>query len=283
MQAGDAGVTADPIRALIGMSTPPAPGAWKMLHRELPVPPDFARQGPLREGSFTSPLHSTYVAAWLGYALGWCFLVCFLTGLLSHEVQSPGSWLPWPASPVWLYRATQGTHVATGIACLPLLLAKLWTVYPRFWEWPPVRTVAHAVERLSLLLLVGGSLLQVATGISNLYQWYWFRFFFTPTHYFTAYVVMGALLVHVGTKIALARDALSSPERDGRVRGPGPRAVLARRLVEATARRRARSASVTNPAPEPDAVRPMAELADAPDWFGPEPDAAPPVKLSGQL
>ena len=133
-------------------------------------------------------------------------------------MQQPASWLPWPASPSWLYRATQGTHVLTGLACLPLLLAKLWTVYPMFWEWPPVRSVAHALERLSLLLLVGGSLLQVASGLTNVYQWYWFRFFFTPTHYYTAYVVMGALLVHVGTKIALARDALRHPERARRGR-----------------------------------------------------------------
>ena len=211
----------------------PVPG-WELLHRPLPVPPELARQGPLREGSFTSPLHNRYVAAWLGYALGWCFVVCFLTGLISHEVQQPDSWLPWPASPSWLYRATQGTHVITGIACLPLLLAKLWTVYPLFWEWPPVRSVAHAVERLSLLFLVGGSLLQVVTGLSNVYQWYWFRFFFTPTHYYTAYVVMGALVIHVGTKIALARDALSHPERyDDARRGPGARALRRRRAAAA--------------------------------------------------
>ncbi len=28
------------------------------------------------------------------------------------------------------YRLTQGIHVATGIATIPLLLFKLWTVYP---------------------------------------------------------------------------------------------------------------------------------------------------------
>lgn len=203
---------------------------WRLVHRPLPVPPDLARQGPLREGSFTSPLHNRYVAAWLGYALGWSFLVCFVTGLISHEVQQPDSWLPWPASPSWLYRATQSTHVITGLACLPLLLAKLWTVYPLFWEWPPVRSVAHGLERLSLLFLVGGSLLQVVSGLSNVYEWYWFRFFFTPTHYFTAYVVMGALAIHVGTKIALARDALRQPERyDTRTRGPGARALRRQR------------------------------------------------------
>lgn len=197
--------------------------ARSAFYRPLPVPPAFARQGPLREGHFTSPLHNRYIAAWLGYALGWSFLVCFATGLISHEVQQPDSWLPWPASPAWLYRATQGTHVITGIACIPLLLAKLWTVYPLFWEWPPARNLAHALERLSLLALVGGSIVQLATGLSNVYQWYWFRAFFTPTHYFTAYIVIGALAVHVGTKITLARDALRHPDRYSSTRrGPGP-------------------------------------------------------------
>lgn len=202
----------------------PWEAGWALLHRSFPPLPEVTRQGPLREGSFTSPLHNRYNAAWLGYALGWSFLVCFITGVISHELQEPDSWLPWPASPAWLYRATQGTHVATGLACVPLLLAKLWTVYPHFWVWPPARNVAHAVERLSLLLLVGGSILQVASGVSNIYLWYWVGFFFTSTHYYTAFVVMGALAVHVGTKIALARDALRNPDRySDRQRGPGVR------------------------------------------------------------
>jgi hypothetical protein len=50
--------------------------------------------------------------------------------LLSHYQYEPGSWLPEPAKPIWGYRLTQGIHVATGIATIPLLLFKLWTVYP---------------------------------------------------------------------------------------------------------------------------------------------------------
>jgi len=194
------------------------------LHRQLPVPPAVMRQGPLRVGAFTSPLHNRYVAAWLGYALGWSFLLCFLTGLYSHLVQNPPSWFHNPAHPIWLYRVTQGAHVATGIATIPLLLAKLWAVYPRFWEWPPARSVAHGLERISLLGLVGGSVFQLATGLGNVYHWYFFAFFFTPTHFFTAWLTMGSLLVHVGTKIAVARDALRHPERYDRP-GRGAQAV----------------------------------------------------------
>ena len=38
------------------------------------------------------------------------------TGLLSALQYQTLTWLPWPASPPWLYRITQGAHVATGTA-----------------------------------------------------------------------------------------------------------------------------------------------------------------------
>ena len=68
---------------------------------------------------FTSSVRSTALTARLGRVLGIAFGVCFLTGLLSALQYQPLSWLPWPASPPWLYRITQGAHVATGTACLP--------------------------------------------------------------------------------------------------------------------------------------------------------------------
>ena len=99
----------------------------------------------------TDPRRGERVASWLGLALGVSFTVCFLTGLYSHFAQHPPSWFTLTARPAGLYRVTQGLHVATGIAAVPLLLAKLWSVYPRLFVWPPVRSVAHALERLSLL------------------------------------------------------------------------------------------------------------------------------------
>ncbi|OHV57299.1 molybdopterin-binding protein [Pseudofrankia sp. BMG5.36] len=163
------------------------------------------RQGPLREGAFSSRLHDPRVAALLGIWLGIAFGVCFLTGLVSHFMQHPPSWVVWPARPVWLYRVTQGLHVATGLASVPLLLAKLWTVYPRLWEWPPVRSAAHALERLTIVPLIAGAVFQLATGIANIAQWYRFRFFFTVTHYWVAWITIGALLVHVAAKVAVVR------------------------------------------------------------------------------
>ena len=124
------------------------------------------------ERRFTSELHETRSAAVLGIALGVSFGVCFLTGLLSHLIQQPPSWFEWPSRPIGLYRITQGLHVATGFVSIPILLAKLWTVFPRFWTWPPFRNLAHAVERISLVPLVAGGLFLLFSGVANVARWY---------------------------------------------------------------------------------------------------------------
>ena len=173
------------------------------------------RRGPFRRDAFTSPLHSRKTAALLGIALGLSFTVCFLTGLLSHLIQHPPGWFLWPSRPAGLYRVTQGLHVATGIAAIPLLLAKLWTVFPRLFLWPPVENVAHALERLSLLPLVGGSVFLLMSGLNNIALWYPWEFFFPAAHYWAAWITVGALMVHVGAKAsitsALLRRQLSDP------------------------------------------------------------------------
>ena len=97
---------------------------------------------------FTSPLRSTAVTARVGRVLGIASAICFVTGLLSHYQYHPWSWLPEPASPVWLYRVTQGLHVATGIATIPLLLVKLWSVYPKLFQLAAGQArCKHAAER----------------------------------------------------------------------------------------------------------------------------------------
>lgn len=169
------------------------------------------RVGPLREGAFPSPLHSERTAAWLGLALGISFTVCFATGLISHVIQHPPSWFTWPARPAGLYRITQGVHVATGIASIPLLLAKLWTVYPRFWTWPLVESIAHALERLSLVPLVGGSLFLLFSGVASIIRWYPWAFSFPSAHYSAAWITIGALVVHIGAKLASIRRGLARP------------------------------------------------------------------------
>lgn len=180
------------------------------------------RAGPFDEDAFPSRLHAERVAAVLGLALGICFFTCFATGLVSHFAQHPLKigFLSMPASPGWLYRYNQGLHVITGIAAIPLLLVKLWAVFPKLFAWPPVENLAHAVERASLFPLVGGSIFQLFTGLSNTARWYPWQFDFPAAHYWTAWITIGALIAHIGAKItitrrALSREAANEPEPAG--------------------------------------------------------------------
>ncbi len=153
--------------------------------------------------------HGPRPAALLGLALGVSFTVCFATGLLSHLIQHPTSWFTWFPRPAGLYRVTQGLHVATGIAAIPLLFTKLWAVFPHLLRTPVVRDVADGLERLSLLPLVGGSIFLLVTGVANIELFYPWPFFFPAGHHAVAWIVIGALIVHVGAKLSTTRDALA--------------------------------------------------------------------------
>lgn len=148
-----------------------------------------------------TPARSTRTTVVLGRVLGAGFLVCFLTGLYSHFLQDPLPFMRFPTWPPDLYRVTQGLHVATGTACIPLLLAKLWTVYPKLFAFPPFRTALQALERLSIAVLVSASILQLVTGLLNTYQWYPFPFVFRTVHYTLAWVIMGSVLLHVAVQL----------------------------------------------------------------------------------
>jgi DMSO/TMAO reductase YedYZ molybdopterin-dependent catalytic subunit len=162
---------------------------------------------------FTSGLRDERTAAILGLALGVSFTVCFVTGVLSHLIQDPPSWFQWPSRPAGLYRVTQGVHVATGLASIPLLLAKLWVVYPKLFAWPPFESVAHLVERVAIFPLVAGAVFELFTGLADTHIWYPWPFNFRSAHYWVAWVTIGALVVHIGAKWATTRAALFSRER----------------------------------------------------------------------
>jgi DMSO/TMAO reductase YedYZ molybdopterin-dependent catalytic subunit len=193
--------------------------------------------GPFGEGFWRSPLRGPWLASVLSTALLPLIAICALTGFASHwaydtDVGANAVWggaaagngfdlygLDWPASPAWLYAATQGLHVVTGVAAIPLLLAKLWTVIPKLFENPPLRSPAHALERLSLVFLVGGALFTFASGVINIQLWYPFGFSFVPAHYYGAIVMLAALLVHVGLKLpvmvaAFRQRGLTAPLRE---------------------------------------------------------------------
>lgn len=178
----------------------------------------------------SSPLRDVRVTARVGRALGIAVSICFVTGLISHLHQHPVGWLPIPPAPSWGYRLTQGLHVASGIGSVPLVLVKLFSVYPRLLEWPPARSVPHALERLSVAVLVSSMLFEVVTGLLNIAQWYPWAFFFPTAHYAVAWALGGSVLLHLAVKwptiVAALRDRLDA----------APEAALTRRgLLRATA------------------------------------------------
>lgn len=176
-------------------------------------------------------LRGTAITTRVGLALGVAVTICFVTGFISHFIQHPQPWFYWPTRPVWLYRATQGLHIISGIAAIPLLVVKLWSVYPKLFEKPIIGGLTKQLERASILVLMASMLFQFSTGLMNIAKWYAFGFFFTTNHYAMAYVAAGALLVHIGVKLPIIRRALGEPLDDiptGELRpGPTRRTVLA--------------------------------------------------------
>jgi len=166
---------------------------------------------------FRSTVRSTTVTARVGRILGIAIGICFLTGLLSHYQYEPWSWLPEPASPVWAYRVTQGVHVAVGMASIPLVLLKLWSIYPNQFRWPPLRSVKHAIERVTVAILVASTLVQLTTGFLNVLNWYPFPWFFPPVHRFLGYVVVGSILLHIAVKLPDIVYGLQTKVADGDV------------------------------------------------------------------
>lgn len=184
----------------------------------------ISARGPFDRGFWRSPLRGPWLASLLSAALLPLILITALTGFFSHvayETELTGNAiggsdgvlapvyrvLDWPTGWAWLYAVNQGLHIVAGFAAAPLLLAKLWAVIPKLWERPAVRSVAHAVERLSLLLLVGGALFVFVTGIFNIQIYYPWGFSFVPSHYYASFIFLGALAFHVAIKLGVMRTA----------------------------------------------------------------------------
>ncbi|MFF5563707.1 molybdopterin-dependent oxidoreductase [Streptomyces sp. NPDC012623] len=164
-----------------------------------------------------SPLRGPWLTSVFAVALLVGIPVLFVTGLLSYAAYNPGLTpvndktpdkgllgfylFSWPTRPYWLYRVTQGVHVTLGIVLVPVLLAKLWSVVPKLFEMPPVRSLAHGLERLSLLLLVGGALFEFVTGVLNIQLQYVFPGSFYPLHFYGAWVFIGAFVTHVALRL----------------------------------------------------------------------------------
>ncbi|MEV0889079.1 molybdopterin-dependent oxidoreductase [Streptomyces microflavus] len=260
--------------------------------------------GPTRPGFWRSPLRGPWLTSVFGAVLLVGIPLMFVTGLLSYAAYNPDlggndktpdrGWLgfylfPWPTDPHWLYRLTQGVHVTLGIVLIPVLLAKLWSVVPRLFSWPPVKSLSHALERLSLLLLVGGVLFEFATGLLNIQLDYVFPGSFYTLHFYGAWVFIGAFVVHVAFRVPLMvrmlregglREELRRPgagaRADGRGtdRAPGPTGP-------------AGPSDVADPAGPSDSAEPSGPAdpkgpADETGLTAPEP-AAPTISRRGAL
>jgi hypothetical protein len=67
-----------------------------------------------------------------------------------------------------------------------------------------------------VLLLVAGALFQLATGLLNIAYTYPWSFFFPVAHYWTAFIVYGALIVHVMNEWAKVRRSIPVRLEPGR-------------------------------------------------------------------
>ena len=184
--------------------------------------------------AFRSPLRGPWLTSVFGLVLLVTLPLVALTGLLDWVAYGPRFHqsipgdvgflhLPvfdWPTRPAWLFQLTEGLHVSLGLVLVPVVLAKLWSVMPKLFTWPPLRSVADLLERLSLVMIVGGIVFEMATGILNIQYDYLFGFNFYTAHYFGAWVFIIGFVVHVAFKFPTMVRSLRSRSFRGVLRTP---------------------------------------------------------------
>jgi hypothetical protein len=127
------------LRRIARAARPGGPLAQLLMPQEPPP-------GPFRRSFWRSPVRGPWLTSVLGLVLLPGITILFVTGLLSYAAYNPDlggvndytsgkGWLgfylfSWPADPDWLYRVNQGLHVTLGLALVPILLTKLWSVLP---------------------------------------------------------------------------------------------------------------------------------------------------------
>ena len=192
--------------------------------------------GPLfRPGLFRSPIRGPWLTSVFALVLLVGLPIVTITGLLSYAAYEPRfaenafprdvgplrlPYFAWPTDPAWLYRLNQGLHVSLGLALIPVVLAKLWSVVPKLFAWPPARSLSQLLERLSLLLLVGSILFEIVTGVFNIQYDYIWKFDFYTAHYYGAWVFIGAFVVHVFLHFPTMRRSLKARSMRAELRTP---------------------------------------------------------------
>ena len=203
---------------------------------------------PFRPGFFTSPLRGRRLTSLLGLTLLAAMGIVLVTGFLSHAAYNPrfpaNAIVPadrdlpltfdWPTHPSWLYALTQGLHVTLGLACIPIVMVKLWSVMPRLFVWPPATSPAQAIERLSIGLLVASTVFLLVTGTLNAQYWYAFPFGFVGAHYWSAVVFLGSFALHVAIKLPVALRRREDEPDVLKAARPAPATVSRRGLLAFT-------------------------------------------------
>ena len=226
---------------------------WRVLEHHPPPGVDRLR--------WRSPLRGPWLTSLFGSVLLVTLPIVILTGLLSYIAYAPqfGQAIPadigwlrlpsfdWPADPSWLYRLTQGLHVGLGLVLIPVVLAKLWSVIPRLFVWPPASSIAQLAERISLVMLVGGILFETVTGVLNIQYDYIFGFSFYTAHYFGAWIFIVGFTMHVAIKLPRMvtslrslslREVLRTNAVDTRPEPPDPDGLVAADPADPTMSRR---------------------------------------------
>jgi DMSO/TMAO reductase YedYZ molybdopterin-dependent catalytic subunit len=254
---------------------------------------------------FRSPLRGPWLTSVFASVLLAGLPIVIVTGLLSYAAYNPrlgndqtpdaGAlrfyFFDWPTHPVWIYRLNQGLHVGLGLVLVPIVLAKLWSVMPKLVALPPFRTPAQLLERLSLVLLVGGVAFEMATGVLNVQNWYVFGFSFYTAHLYGAWVFLVAFTVHVGIKLPTMLRSLRSrnvwqelrtplaetrpepPDESGLVAPDPVPPSLSRRGVLGLVGGGAAVVAVTSVGQTFDSLRPLAVLAPRGRSYGSGPNA----------
>lgn len=175
-------------------------------------------KGPFRRDYWKSPLRGPWMASFMSLMLLIVIPIVFITGLIDHIAWNPDLGgtnnrtpemgllgfllgIEWPTWPVWLYRLTEGIHLVFGLALLPLVLGKLWSIMPSLYKWPLADSLGHALERISLLFVIGGIFFQIFTGLLYIQNLVIFNnVTFNQLHFYGSWIFIGGLVLHVLVK-----------------------------------------------------------------------------------
>ncbi len=185
-------------------------------------------KGPFRRDYWRSPLRGPWFASFMSLLLLIVIPIVFITGLIDHVAWNPDlggnnnrtpdmgilgflTGIEWPTRPIWLYRLTEGMHVVLGIALLPLVLGKLWAIMPSLYKWPLADSLAHALERISLLFVIGGIFFQIFTGLFYIQNFIILHNVkFNQLHFYGNWIFIGGLVLHVLVKFPVMIDGLKN-------------------------------------------------------------------------